>query len=112
MTVEAPFDPDELRKLLLGLGAQQRLAFGLACSERLYPNYVVFADEQGWGEPKTLRAALDLAWDAVLGQPPSPALLRQLQKESGDNHFMLDLAEDRVKVGPCAAPESRPWTYR
>jgi len=80
MAVEQPFDPDELGKLLLGLGEQQRLVFGLACSERLYPNYVVFASEEGWGEPKTLRAALDLAWDAVLGQPPSPELLRQLQK--------------------------------
>jgi hypothetical protein len=38
--------------------------------------------------------------------------VERVRGESGDNHFMLDLAEDRVKVGPCAAPESRPWTYR
>lgn len=84
MTVELPFDPDGLRKLLGGLGPQQRLVFALACSERLYPNYVVFADEQGWGEPETLRTALDLAWDAVLGQSPSLEVVRQLKKRVED----------------------------
>lgn len=84
MTVEPPFDPDGLRKLLLGLAPQQRLAFGLACSERLYPNYTVFAREQGWGEPETLRAALDLAWDAVLGQPASSEIVREIKKRVED----------------------------
>jgi hypothetical protein len=80
MTAEPPFDPVELRKLLLGLARQQRLAFGLSCSERLYPNYIVFAVEQGWGMPDTLRAALDLAWNALLDQPPSPEVVRRLSK--------------------------------
>jgi uncharacterized protein YjaG (DUF416 family) len=80
MTAELPFDSDGLRNLLLGLAPPQRLVFGLACSERLYPNYVVFAAEQGWGDPETLRAALDLAWDTILGQPPSPEVVRQLKE--------------------------------
>ncbi|MBI2377228.1 MAG: DUF416 family protein [Deltaproteobacteria bacterium] len=84
MNVEAPFDPEELRKALLGLAPQQRLAFGLSCSERLYPNYVVFTGEQGWGEPKTLRAALDLAWDALLGQAPPLDAVRHLKKHVED----------------------------
>lgn len=79
MTVEPPFDPNGLRELLQGLSPQQRLVFGLLCSERLYPNYVAFAREQSWGEPETLRAALDLAWDAVIDQAPSPELVRQLR---------------------------------
>jgi uncharacterized protein len=84
MTVEPPFDQDALRKVLVGLAPQQRLAFGLACSERLYPNYVAFAREQSWGEPESLRAALDLAWDAVLGQPASPESVRELKKKVED----------------------------
>ena len=80
MTVEPPFDPEALRELLRSLAPQQRLAFGLSCSERLYPNYVAFTREQEWGEPDTLRSALDLAWDAVLDRPPSREVVRRLKK--------------------------------
>jgi len=84
MTVEPPFDQDGLRRRLVALTPQQRLAFGVACSERLFPNYVVFSDEQGWGSPDSLRAALDLAWDAILGEPPPPGDVRQLKKRVED----------------------------
>jgi uncharacterized protein YjaG (DUF416 family) len=69
MNLEPSFDPLALRILLLDLAPQQRLAFGLSCSERLYPNYSVFSLTQKWGDPSTLRSALDLAWDSLLGRP-------------------------------------------
>lgn len=80
MTVEPAFNPDELRPLLASLTRLQRLTFGIACSERLYPNYLVFAGEQGWGEPEPLREALDLAWNVVLGRPSSSETIRRLVK--------------------------------
>lgn len=74
------FDPVALKNLLTKLAPQQRLAFSLSCGERLYPNYVAFAAEQGWGEPSALRSALDLVWDVILDQPHSQADVRELKK--------------------------------
>jgi len=47
MRIEQPFDPARFRRLLAGLPSQQRLAFALARSERLYPNYVLLASKDG-----------------------------------------------------------------
>jgi len=79
MLSENQFDPEALRTVLLGFTPQQRLVFALSCTERLIPNYAAFASEQGWGDVATLRAALDLAWDAALGSPPPVDALRDLQ---------------------------------
>ena len=79
MLSENQFDPEALRTVLLGFTPQQRLVFALACTERLVPNYAAFANEEGWGDVATLRAALDVAWDAALGSPPPVDVLHDLQ---------------------------------
>jgi len=60
------FDPEFLRLQLDKLPARHRTTFAAACCERLLPNYAAFAREVRWGEPETLRAALDHIW-RVLG---------------------------------------------
>jgi uncharacterized protein YjaG (DUF416 family) len=60
------FDPESLRLQLERVSPKHRAAFAAACCERLLPNYTAFAREVGWGEPETLRAALDYIW-SVLG---------------------------------------------
>lgn len=74
------FDQRQLGMRLTRLGDDQRLAFGLACAERLYPHYVAFSCDIGWGEPSVLRAALDAVWTKVCGHPHSTEVLRQLHK--------------------------------
>lgn len=82
VVTEPPFDTEGLREQLLSLTPPQLLAFGLTCSERLYPNYVVFSREQGWGQPESLRASLDLAWDALSGRVPPPDVLSHLERSA------------------------------
>lgn len=73
------FDREKLRQSVAGLAPPQRLAFALGCAERLYPNYLAFSCEQQWGDPGALRAALDLAWEALEGRPLSTSALREAQ---------------------------------
>ena len=61
------FDPDALERQLDHLPLPHRVAFAAACCERLLPNYSAFAREVGWGQPDTLRAALDYVWSALDG---------------------------------------------
>ena len=59
-----------------------RLAFALACAERLLPNYLAFHRKVGWGRPETLRKALDSAWEALIeGTLPGDAALAELELE-------------------------------
>ena len=61
------FDPESLRLQLEKLPPRHRTAFAAACCERLLPNYAAFAREVRWGEPETLRAALDHMWRVLDG---------------------------------------------
>jgi uncharacterized protein YjaG (DUF416 family) len=56
------FDPESLKHDLDRLPQTHRVAFAATCCERLLPNYAAFAREVHWGEPETLRAALDYIW--------------------------------------------------
>ena len=45
-----------------------RVAFGLSCCERMFPNYVAFKREVQWGDEQPLRKALDELWKYVEGE--------------------------------------------
>ncbi|WP_438023391.1 DUF416 family protein [Sorangium sp. So ce233] len=65
------FNGSALEWSLASLPREALIAFGLSCCERLYPNYVAFKRETGWGEPDVLRKGLDLAWGVLEGFGPS-----------------------------------------
>lgn len=73
-------DPLAMDARLLALPRHARLAFGLGCSERLYPNYLAFQRECGWGEPSVLRHALDFAWSVLEGAGPSTTRIKSLMQ--------------------------------
>jgi len=58
MKIEREFDPDRRRRSLTKLTPRKRVLFALACSERLYPNYLAFVAKHEWGDREALRAAL------------------------------------------------------
>jgi uncharacterized protein YjaG (DUF416 family) len=61
------FHERELTEKLSTLTNDGRLAFGLLCCERMFPNYVAFSKHNAWGDPAVLRAALDACWDKLDG---------------------------------------------
>jgi uncharacterized protein len=65
--MEPAFDRESLLSNLRILPFAAALAFALSCAERLYPNYIRFSREHGWGDPSVLRAALDYGWGRLLG---------------------------------------------
>jgi hypothetical protein len=84
MMTEPAFDPQGLNILLTTMSPAKRLAFALGCAERLYPNYVAFVREQGWGDPEGLRAALDLAWCVLLGRSTEVHVVQELRRRIED----------------------------
>ena len=50
---------------LEALPSRGRLAFMAALIERMWPNYALYAEMSGVGDPKVLRNVLDLAWEAL-----------------------------------------------
>lgn len=51
---------------LLALDRQKRIAFCLACCERLLPAYLRFCSEASFGNPGYIRALLDDLWNAMV----------------------------------------------
>lgn len=87
------FDRNEIRSGLLTLPCEKRLAFGLSCAERLYPNYLAFSAQERWGAPGTLRAALDLVWSLLQGQESPLATIKALRQG------VMDAAPDTEDFG-------------
>lgn len=65
------FSAEELRINLLRLDSDRMLVFGLLCAERMFPNYIAFQNESGWGDVSKVRDALVILLRAVSGQKPS-----------------------------------------
>jgi uncharacterized protein YjaG (DUF416 family) len=61
-----------------------QLAFGAACCERAFPNYVAFSNAQHWGDPKVLRRALDTVWQIIAGAEVKPDEIKDLEKRCHD----------------------------
>ena len=73
-----PFEPDSLGRELDQLPRAHRVAFAAACCERLLPNYAAFAHEVQWGEPDTLRGAVDHIWSVLAGSHLDRAEIERL----------------------------------
>jgi uncharacterized protein YjaG (DUF416 family) len=56
------YDKNRVRSLICALDRRSQVAFALSCVERMLPNYTAFTTEQGWGDIKPLRTAVDAAW--------------------------------------------------
>lgn len=102
-----PIDSRAIELALAPLGREAQLAFGLSCCERLFPNYLAFTRETGWGTPEALRSALDLAWSALEGATPaSNALSRARQAvqdaEAETEAFDTVLVSSALDAATCA----------
>jgi hypothetical protein len=71
---------DAIRENAATLSRPAKIAFVLSIAERLFPNYVVFSRRRRWGDPTTLRRAMDVAWDLLSGEVPSAKTLRELRQ--------------------------------
>lgn len=78
------FDRGAVAQALESLRVEAHLAFGLSCCERLFPNYLAFMRETGWGDSGSLRAALDLAWGVLDGAAPSSDALSRAEEAVRD----------------------------
>jgi uncharacterized protein YjaG (DUF416 family) len=72
---------DIVEKKLEALSPPHRIAFAVACCERLFPNYGVFLQEireQGWNDQDPMRNALDEIWGFLSGKEVNVAKFNQL----------------------------------
>ncbi|MDA0209901.1 MAG: DUF416 family protein [Cyanobacteria bacterium FC1] len=75
---------DDLKKELESLPTLHRVAFAASICERLLPNHKAFCREKTWGNPTTLRAALDEVWQILEGKPLDAKVIRQLVADCED----------------------------
>jgi len=73
------FDEDVLLFRAQNLGHRSRVAFGLLCCERLFPNYLAFQNDSRWGRPDVVRDALDATWDWLASSSGETASIERLQ---------------------------------
>ncbi len=76
-----------LNRVLENMKPWQQVAFATAIAERALPNYALFADLAGFGDPKVLRHCLNLLWDHVAGRQSAKNfenLLEKLEPEMPD----------------------------
>lgn len=82
--MESRFDEVVLARELSKLAFHQQLAFGVACCERMLPNYEAFSQEAGWFDATPLRQALDHAWRVCEGlEVPKDGLQQMLTRCDG-----------------------------
>jgi uncharacterized protein YjaG (DUF416 family) len=83
MTIRELPTQSELNAAIAGLSKRKRLAFALACAERLYPNYLAFVRDYDWRGPQSLRKVLDSVWrsvrEASAHSCPTAELLSELE---------------------------------
>lgn len=60
------FNETELENQLSTLTDDGLVAFGLLICERMVPNYVVFSEQNAWGNPSILRSALNACWESMV----------------------------------------------
>lgn len=62
------------------LEPRRQRAFMAALCERLLPNYGLYAETSGHGDPRALRAILDLVWEALMVHDARIDFERQAEK--------------------------------
>ncbi|SFU79460.1 YjaG family protein [Halomonas korlensis] len=84
------------------LDSRRQQAFMAALCERLQPNYMLFAENSGDGNPTGLRAILDLVWErlavkeAHIDFDRQADKLAELEPAAGDDSFGARRALDAV----------------
>jgi hypothetical protein len=63
---------DRLRAGVASLSRRQAAAFFAICGEALFPLYLRFVEQSGWGDPDVLRAAEKSALEFAAGGSPRP----------------------------------------
>lgn len=76
--------PGEIQKELSKLSSKAKLLFGAVTCDHLYPNYLNFQKKINWGNPHTLRDAIDVIYlsianDSLVTSDDIPALLDQVE---------------------------------
>jgi uncharacterized protein YjaG (DUF416 family) len=56
------FDKAGIKSRLTRLIAERQVIFAVSCATRLFPGYLRFSEETGFGDPTRLQKALDSAW--------------------------------------------------
>lgn len=69
-----------ISRLTGDLSSRQRLAMALCVLERMLPNYQLYAETSGAGDPRLFRQLLDIAWDMLLSRNPRINLEAQADK--------------------------------
>src|SRR5256885_1336903 len=62
------FDEKILLDRLVVLPITGKVLFAASCATRLFSAYRFFHDRTGFGDPSSLRAALDAVWDWIFGR--------------------------------------------
>ncbi|MDY6784825.1 MAG: DUF416 family protein [Cyanobacteriota bacterium] len=75
------FNQDILKGKIEELPLLHRIAFVASICERMLPIYNIFAQQEGWGDPKLLRKAMDEVWQILQEKPVDEEAVRQLVKD-------------------------------
>lgn len=84
------------------LPVPRQQAFMAALSQRMLPNYVLYSDTTGQGDPAGVRAILDLVWEQLLVKDAKIDFERQVEKlaelepPASDDSFGARRATDAV----------------
>jgi uncharacterized protein YjaG (DUF416 family) len=96
---------DGLESQLARMPQLYQLAFGGACCERAFPNYIAFSKAEHWGDPRIVRKALDMVWDIIAGAKVEQARIKDLEKQcyavtpdSDDFGSVLDTAGQEASI--------------
>jgi uncharacterized protein YjaG (DUF416 family) len=60
------YDRDVVLERIKNLRDSSRIAFGVACCERLVPNYAAFSHEVQWGNENVLKETIERLWEHCL----------------------------------------------
>jgi hypothetical protein len=78
------FQSETLQEKIEELPPFHRIAFVASVCERMLPLYNVFAQQEGWGDPASLRKAMDEVWQVLQGKPVDEPKIRQLIENCGN----------------------------
>lgn len=75
------FDPELLAEELEGLSKERRVAFCVACCQRMLQNYEKFSRMENWGRRHVLTTALEEVWSFLEGNPLAKERIDELARE-------------------------------
>lgn len=72
------YSKEEVQRRLETLPSRNRIAFGVSCCERMYPNYAACKRRIKWGDERPLRKALDELWKYIEGEEMTKLAAKQM----------------------------------